>query len=453
MICYNQLLFRVSLALLFLQPCAAAFGQRVVAVIGGGMAGVSTTHFISQYDTEAQIHLFEKESQLGGNAQTVQVTNSTGTLVSVDAGPQYFADGPWADYLQFLDETISTNSYTTESMKGTVLIQRKEAADPILVSPLGWKLRGEKLGKLLRFKRFNAAAYELYLHPEDWRGVSVENWVESLDFERSFKDELIYPFLAASLGTNVSDICTTSAADLVKLFAFRKPKASNTFHVVTEGMGTLIQRVGEQFPEDRIHVHCSSPVERIQRQGDKWLIQYDYNGRTSYFEADFVVLATHADQALTLLDGNDDLNVIQDCLSRLTYFKATIALHTDASYTNEEKPAFLNIITNAQNDVVSSTMNLGMISDRLAGIYKSWLPESSIEQLRSEGKLLHVTTFWHPLITTDFIRAISELSNEVQKIPNLYLAGGWSEGLETQNSAVQSGKHAAEKYASCYPLH
>jgi hypothetical protein len=87
-----------------------------------------------------------------------------------------------------------------------------------------------------------------------------------------------------------------------------------------------------------------------------------------------------------------------------------------------------------------------MISDRLNGIYKSWADQEAIEQLRKSGKLLHVSTFWHPLITTDFVSKLEVMHKQIAEVPSLYLSGGWSEGLETQNSAVISGKHAAAKY-------
>jgi hypothetical protein len=113
---------------------------------------------------------------------------------------------------------------------------------------------------------------------------------------------------------------------------------------------------------------------------------------------------------------------------------------------NNEKPAFLNIRTNTSNELVSNTMNLSMISPRLNGIYKTWASVETIEQLKKSGKILHVTSFWHPLITPDFITQLENLRKHIAEVPSLYLAGGWSEGFETQNSAVISGKHAAEKY-------
>jgi len=437
---------RLLITALFILQSLVSFSQNKVAIIGGGMAGVSGAQFISDFDPKAQIILFEKEAKLGGNAQTVSIPNKEGKLVNVDAGPQYFVEGPWDDYIAFLEKTLGPNPTKSETLDASLLIQRKKEQKPVLVSPLGMKLRGEKLGKLLKFKRFNKEAYEMYKHPDKWKGITVETWVKGLKFEESYKKEIIYPFLAASLGTTVSEIKTTSAVDIVKLFAFRKPKASNQFKVMTDGMGTLIQRIGEKMNPNQVTIKCSSPVTRVVQSKEKWLVTYLSNGVEKTELVDFVIFATHADQTAKIIKSEPGLAEVSKSLKHLTYFEARIALHSDSSFVNNEKPSFLNIITTDSNELVSSTMNLSMISNRLDGIYKSWTNTEAIEQLKKSGKLLHVTSFWHPLITTDFIAQLAILHQQVNQFPSLYLSGGWSEGLETQNSAIISGKHAAEKY-------
>lgn len=438
--------FRSLIATVLVLQTFCSSAQTKVAVIGGGIAGVSSAYYITEFDSTAQIILFEKEAKLGGNAQTVLIKNKLGESVAVDAGPQYFVEGPWNDYIDFLKKTLGPNPYQSESMAGTLLIQREKESKPVLVSPLGMKLRGEKLGKLLKFKRFNKEAYLMYKHPEKWRGITIETWVKGLKFEESYKNEIIYPFLAASLGTSIGEIKGTSAVDIVKLFAFRKPKASNKFKVMSEGMGTLIERVGKKISSQNLEIRCSSPVMKVVRSKEKWLVTYSKNGTLETELVDFVVFATHADQAAKILNQEPGLSEITQTLKHLTYFEAKIALHSDSGFVNNEKPSFLNIITNDSNQLVSSTMNLSMISDRLSGIYKSWVNSEAVSELKASGKLLHIVSFWHPLITTKFVEQLAVLSSKTAEIPSLYLSGGWSEGLETQNSAVISGQHALDKY-------
>lgn len=308
------------------------------------------------------------------------------------------------------------------------------------------KFRGEKLGQLLKFKRFNKEAFKIYKNPEDWEGVTIEQWVEGLKFPETYKTEILYPFLGATLGTTIPEIKLASTVDIVKLFAFRKPKASSQFKVVKEGMGTLIQRVGESFPKEQIETRLNSAVTKMIRDGEQWEITYLVNGKEHKDHADFVVLCTHAYQAEKILSHDSNFTSVTAALQKLGYFEAKIALHTDESYANTEKPAFLNIYTDQNNQLTSSTMNLSMISERLTGIYKSWVSDEAIEELRQSGKLLSMTLFYHPLITSEFVKDLGDMRKALEEFPSLYIAGGWSEGLETQNSAVVSGKKALEKY-------
>ena len=133
-----------------------------VAVIGGGMAGVSSAHHIHKFDPQASVTLFEKEPVAGGNAKTVTVPNRRGEMVKVDMGPQYFTEGPWNEYIRFLKEYDLYHPEKTSEFTGSISIQEYGKQRPRLVTPLGGSLRGEKLGQLLHFKKFCDAAFHVY---------------------------------------------------------------------------------------------------------------------------------------------------------------------------------------------------------------------------------------------------------------------------------------------------
>lgn len=435
--------FSFVILLLFSYP---VHSQKKVAVIGGGIAGVAATYYIHQYDPQAEITLFEKEAILGGNAQTVEVTSNTGKKCLIDIGPQYFTKGPWDDYIAFLDEAIGIKNIQTEAMAGTLVIQREQMTNPLIVTPLNGKFRGEKLSKLLQLKKFNTEAYKVYRNPDVWRDKSIEQWVETLDFDVQYKSEIIYPFLAASLGTTVADIKKTSTVEIVSLFAFRKPKASNTFQIMQEGMGGLIQKVGSKLQTSGVTIETNAPVQSIKKTAAGYEIVYSDNGRLSTKIVDFIVMAVHADVAHKLVAKDSYFETVGKVLNQFPYFEAHIVLHQDTNFIQVEKPAFLNIFTDKNNELTFSTMNLSLISPRLEGIYKSWMSAEDTQRVKAKGLFLHETTFYHPLITTEFVTHLHQLKTEVNLLKNVCIIGGWTEGLETQNSAVVSAKRALETY-------
>src|SRR5689334_17867684 len=77
---------------------AAAAPRRRVAIIGGGMAGVSLAWLL---DGSCDVFLVEARSSIGGNVRSVEITLGGRTLV-VDMGAQYFHPGPYPLYTALL---------------------------------------------------------------------------------------------------------------------------------------------------------------------------------------------------------------------------------------------------------------------------------------------------------------------------------------------------------------
>ena len=420
-----------------------------IAIVGGGMAGVSAAHHIREIDAEASITIFEKEKVLGGNARTISVMNADKEWVNVDAGPQYFTEGPWDEYLQFLKQNGVYNGEKVSEFVGSISIQNEASKRPVLITPLNGSFRGEKIGKLLRLKRFFDTAFNVYQNPKGSHAAAIGNWVKEMDTDLEFKQQVVLPFLAASLGTSIDEIKQTSTSDIVKLFAFRRPSPKSTFKVMHEGMGTLIQNIGKNLAQKDVRVLCSSPVKKLHMDAEgNYVVSYADNESTQEETFDFVVLAVHADQAHKIVKDENRLAEIAAILKNFEYFKARIVLHNDPSLVNVQRPAFLNVLTTIDNQIAANTMNLEMIDRRYKGIYKSWLTEELATKLKLSGHFLHEEIFWHPLITPKFNESLSALNMAVQKLDGLCFAGGWSQGLETQETAVISGKKAAEKYAA-----
>jgi heterodisulfide reductase subunit A-like polyferredoxin len=76
----------------------AAPPRRTVAIIGGGMAGVSVAWLL---DGQANVVLLESRDRIGGNVQTLDV-ELDGHHFAVDMGAQFFHPGPYPVYTALL---------------------------------------------------------------------------------------------------------------------------------------------------------------------------------------------------------------------------------------------------------------------------------------------------------------------------------------------------------------
>jgi phytoene dehydrogenase-like protein len=78
----------------------AASRRRPIAIVGGGMAGVSLAWLL---DGARDVVLLEARDTVGGNVQSVEV-DLEGHRFLVDLGAQYFHPGPYPVYTALLRE-------------------------------------------------------------------------------------------------------------------------------------------------------------------------------------------------------------------------------------------------------------------------------------------------------------------------------------------------------------
>ena len=71
--------------------------KQKIAVIGSGIAGLSTSFFLSKF---FDVHLFEKNSKLGGHTRTVNFTHNNKEL-SIDTGFIVFNEKNYPDLTSF----------------------------------------------------------------------------------------------------------------------------------------------------------------------------------------------------------------------------------------------------------------------------------------------------------------------------------------------------------------
>jgi predicted NAD/FAD-binding protein len=424
--------------------CSTAFsqnrGSRRVAIIGGGSAGLSAAHYILSYVNGAEITVFEKEAQVGGNATTISVTNSS-TKIPVDIGAQYFTDGSWDQFINLLRSYQLVSDELVFEINATLAIFNKANKKPNFISPKGLLLRGEKLSNLTQFYRFHKAAHELY-EAGSTSNLTAEKWINSLKLTDAFKQKIAYPFLANTSCVSIEKVKQLSAYELVKVFAFRGPSNKQYFYVLKNGLGATLNSLGDSLAKRGVQFKVATTVTSVELSGTK----YQFTTNKSTEEFDFVIFATHPDQAVEILKQDVHFQQVTEVLERFNYTKLTSVLHTDESFIYSKKPSFLNIQTDhTGNSYLNSTQNLGLINADFEGIYKSWFTEEDLKKVRDNGTFLESKTFYLPLVDEKFTNALLELYKCASTFPHLFFAGSWSEGIDNQENAVQSGEKAALK--------
>ncbi len=271
-----------------------------IAVIGSGIAGLSAAWLLSQ---RHRVTIFEKESWIGGHINTLDLPGPNG-LQPVDTGFMVYNESNYPnltalfDYLGVAtkpsDMSLAVSledgrfEYGTTDLNG-ILGQRGN-----IVRPRFWSMTRD----ILRFYR---SAPSLLDQP-GIADVSLGNYLDREGYSSAFIDDHILPMSAAIWSTTPARMRAYPLNSFIRFFVSHQLlNLGERMHwrTVEGGSRTYVARLAEEFSAG---LRSGLAVRRIARRGGAVLVE-DQEGRVRPF--DHIVIATHADQALALLEDPD----------------------------------------------------------------------------------------------------------------------------------------------------
>src|SRR5882757_11022093 len=269
----------------------AAPGLRV-GVIGGGMAGLETAWLLDGTHT---VTLLEKATAIGGHAQTVAVTVG-GAVRNVDVGAQYFAQESYPNFWKLLNTALSV-PVVTANMSVGLWQYGSSAMEFLSTDPLATFVNA------LSMSAFTTAAQVDWADNDrrgkgDWN-TTLKTYVDSLAVVRSFKDDFLYPFLAALNGTSTAENKTVAARGGVAFVA--RPTTVIAYQPfpyqnARDGLGAVANAMLAQLTTTT--VRTGSAVVGLTKAGSEFVVT-DAAGRRYTF--DEIVLALPPQPAAALV--------------------------------------------------------------------------------------------------------------------------------------------------------
>ena len=303
--------------------------RRRIAVIGSGVSGITAGYVLSQLD---YVTLFEADSRLGGHADTHMVVPPVGPPIGVDTGFIVHNERTYPLLTRLFAELGVATQPGEMSMSvrcagcGLQYAGKRGLGG---LTPGLRRGRGRYLRLLAEIPRFHRAARRLLAAPAGAPGAAGEQTLgEFLDeggFCHYFTAHFALPLVAAVWSCPPGTALSYPARYLFAFLAnhgMLSVSGSPPWRTVTGGSRSYVERAAKHLHDIRL----STPVRAVRRHSDGVQVK-DAADQTHQFDA--VVIATHPDQALRLLDPPTQAE--RDVLGAFAYTQNPAMLHTDVT--------------------------------------------------------------------------------------------------------------------------
>ncbi len=300
--------------------------MREIAVIGGGVAGLTAAHILQR---RYRVTIFERNDYLGGHTHTIELPAGAGADagVPVDTGFIVCNDHTYPLFHRLLGQlgvsTRSSNmsfSYTDPAVPffyaGTNLnglfAQRRN-----LLRPGFWSF----LAEIRRFCAEGLRALEQNAVPP----VSIGEYVTRGQYSRQFMDWYLVPMMAAIWSTPPGEVTAFPAEALLRFFrnhGLLSLRDRPQWQTVTGGSHAYVKAFQKQFNGA---IRLATPVRQVRRAADGVWLSLDAGGPELRFDG--VVMAAHADETFAMLADPDAAET--RLLGPWHYERNRVVLHSD----------------------------------------------------------------------------------------------------------------------------
>ncbi|MFT4767291.1 MAG: putative NAD/FAD-binding protein [Glaciecola sp.] len=294
-----------------------------IAVIGSGISGLACAHYLS---TEHTVSVFEANKRLGGHTATMDVELGTRRF-AIDTGFIVFNDWTYPNFIALMDELGVSSRETAMGFSvrdedtgleysGTNLdslfAQRRN-----IVSPRFLKM----VRDILRFNKESLADLESGTLAED---ESLGSYLTRKNYSEAFKRDYLVAMGSAIWSSDCASILEFPVQFFVRFFknhGLLSVSNRPQWRVIEGGSREYIAPLCRRFEQ---RIYTGTPVSRVRRDAAGVTLVLE-NGSEQRF--DQVVIATHSDHALTMLDAPSVEE--REILAALPYQANDVVLHTD----------------------------------------------------------------------------------------------------------------------------
>ena len=407
-----------------------------VAIIGAGVSGLVAAYLLHR---EHDITVYEAGDYAGGHVNTVPVETESGRY-QVDTGFIVFNEANYPNFRRLLRrlriaEQPSEMSFSVSSRHddfeyssaGPNAIFAKRSH---LVRPLFYRMLLDKV-------RFHREARRLLEHVGE--GPTLGEFLDARRYSRTFIDRLLVPQVAAVWSAAEEQSRAFPAKYLAQFLdnhGLLQVGGHPRWSTVPGGSARYVEAMTRPFSG---RIRLSSPVRSVERTDD-WV---DVTPRHSEPERfDRVIIATHSDQALRLLD--DPTPREREMLTAFEYQPNEVALHTDRRMLPRRRRAWASWNYHLLEEASGSSA----VTYHMNRLQSIDAPEQFCVTLNNidgidPSQIVRRITYQHPVFTHRSVRAQAQHQSLLGANRTYYCGAYWGYGFHEDgvDSALAVAAH------------
>ncbi len=388
-----------------------------IAVVGSGISGLSSAYYLSK---NHHVDLFEKENHFGGHSHTIDLNIDT-KKVAVDIGFIVFNFKTYPNLINFFNENKieiekSDMSFSV-SLRNTLFEYCGKGLNGIFAN------RSNLFNpKFLRMFYDIIKFYKKCDSSEKFNeNLTLGNFLEKEKLSKEFIDYHLIPMVSAIWSMPPYEANQMPINFFLKFFqnhGLFKLKNRPQWYTVSNRSRSYVQKILSKISGEYFKNYA---VKKIKSSSSG--IDLYYGGESDFFHYDKVVIATHADQALSIIDN--PTNEEKETLSKFGYRENIAYVHTDKKAMPKNKKTWSSWNSSLKKDEESKcsiTYWLNLLQNLKCDedIFLTLNPYFEIDQ----SKILKKVKFTHPYFDQSALEHQRELQN-LQNKRNILFCGSY----------------------------
>jgi len=404
-----------------------------IAVIGSGISGLSASYYFSK---NHKVDLFEQDDHFGGHSYTYDIKEDN-KIIAVDLGFIVFNEQTYPNLISFFNELNvpfeKSNMSFSVSIKDTNVEYGGSGFNAIFANKknlLNFKFL-KMINEIINFYKTAPS-----LINTETSNVTLGDYLKSSKLSKYFIEYHIIPMVAA-----IWSMPFQKAKEMpLKLFlnfftnhGLFKLKNRPQWYTVSNRSRTYVKKVLEKISGE---VFKNYKVSKILRSENNVRILIG----NEYQDYDHVILASHADQSLELLD--DPSLEESETLKKFTYVSNEAYLHRDENLMPIRKSAWSswNSISKNENTCVTYWLNKLQNLNSEKNYFLTLNPVEAIDK----NKIIKKIHFTHPYFNKDNVALQKDL-NKLQGKKRTWFCGSYF-GYGFHEDGLKSSKELFKKF-------